>query len=160
MNYTNIILQNEFPFEYSFDEMNTPAVVEYSKIFAHLDLSHIQRYSYGVGQNGYDNHSMIKAFKKNLSNKKDKPKRNQDATLGYFSKSNDENTKKETVFFYWDYRIHIIADTENDLPLTFKLTENNKKDFEVAIHLYCKLVEYAQNHLFTYKELNSVTFST
>ena len=62
MNYTNIILQNEFPFEYSFDEMNTPAVVEYSKIFAHLDLSHIQRYSYGVGQNGYDNHSMIKAF--------------------------------------------------------------------------------------------------
>ena len=233
MNYTNIILQNEFPFEYSFDEMNTPAVVEYSKIFAHLDLSHIQRYSYGVGQNGYDNHSMIKAFivyalegyrsipqlirelkckpyfsryvlgfasgiphnskfyrfinsfdpeiirkllaqvnkkiyannipkqiaidskpikantkhnnpkafKKNLSNKKDKPKRNQDATLGYFSKSNDENTKKEIVFFYWGYRIHIIADTENDLPLTFKLTENNKKDFEVAIHLYCKLVE-------------------
>ena len=60
MSYTNIILQNEFPFEYSIYEMNTPAVVEYSKIFEHLDLSHIQRYSYGVGQ--YDNHSMIKAF--------------------------------------------------------------------------------------------------
>jgi len=47
MSYTNIILQNEFPFEYSIYEMNTPAVVEYSKIFEHLDLSHIQRYSYG-----------------------------------------------------------------------------------------------------------------
>jgi hypothetical protein len=234
MNYTNVILQNEFPFEYSYDEMNTPAVLEYSKLFEHLDLSSIQRYSYGVGPNGYDNHSMIKAFivyalegyrsilqlirelkckpyfsryvlgfastiphdskfyrfinsfdpeiirrllaqvnkeiyadklpkqiaidskpikantkhnnpktfKKNLSDKKNKPKRNEEATLGYFSKSNDENTKKETVLFYWGYRIHIIADPENDLPLTFKLTENNQKDFDIAIQLYCKLVEF------------------
>ena len=62
MNYTNVILQDEFPFEYSSFEMNTPAVLEYSKMFEHLDLSSIQRYPYGVGPNGYDNHSMIKAF--------------------------------------------------------------------------------------------------
>jgi len=62
MNYTNVILQNEFPFEYSLDEMNTPFVLEYSKMFEHLDLSNIQRYPYGVGQNGYDNHSMIRAI--------------------------------------------------------------------------------------------------
>jgi len=233
MNYKNVILQNEFSFEYSYDEMNTPAVLEYSKMFEHLDLSGIQRYPYGVGQNGYDNHSMIKAFivyalegyrsipqlirelkckpyfsryvlgfgatiphnskfyrfinsfdaeiirkllaqvnkeiyadnlpqsiaidskpikantkennpkafRKNLSNKKDKPKRNEEATLCYFSKSNDENTHKETVYFYWGYRIHIIVDPEKDNPLTFMLTENNKKDFDVAIPLYCKLAE-------------------
>jgi hypothetical protein len=62
MNYTNIILQDEFPFEYSSDEMNTPAVREYSKMFEQLDLSGIQRYPFGVGPNGYDNHSMIKAL--------------------------------------------------------------------------------------------------
>ena len=233
MNYTNVILQNKIPFEYSYDEMNTPAVLEYSKMFEHLDLSGIQRYPYGVGPNGYDNHSMIKAFivyalegyrsvgqlirelkckpyfsryvlgfgstiphntkfyrfinsfdpeiirkllaqvnkekyagklpemiaidskpikantkennpkafKKNLSDKKKKPKRNESATLGYFSKSNDENTNKETIVFYWGYRIHIVVDAENDNPLTFKLAENNKKDFDVAVPLYCKLAE-------------------
>lgn len=234
MNYTNIILQNEFPFEYSSDEMNTPAVLEYSKMFEHLDLSKIQRYPHGVGQNGYDNHSMIKAciyyalegyrsipqlirelkckpyfsryvlgfasgiphnskfyrfinsfdpeiirkllanvnkeiyadklpkqiaidskpikantkhnnpkaFRKNLSDKKQKPKRNEEATLCYFSKTNDENTNKKITFFFWGYRIHIIVDAENDNPLTFKIAENNKKDFDVALQLYCKLVEH------------------
>jgi len=234
MNYKNVILQNELPFYYSFDEMNTPFVLEYSKMFQHLDLSNIKRYSFGVGPKGYDNHSMIKAFivyalegyrsisqlirelkskpyfssfvlgfastiphsskfyrfinsfdpeiirkllaqvnkeiyagnlpkciaidskpikantkhnnpkafKKNLSNKKDRPKRNEEATLCYFSKSNDENTHKETVYFYWGYRIHIIADVENDNTLSFKLTENNKKDFDVAVQLYCKLAEH------------------
>ena len=234
MNYKNVILQNEFSFEYSFDEMNTPFVLEYLKMFEHLDLSSIQRYPYGIGQNGYDNHSMIKAFivytlegyrsipqlirelkskpyfsryvlgfgstiphnskfyrfinsfdaeiirkllaqvnkeiyasklpesiaidskpvkantkennpkafKKNLSDKKKKPKRNEQATLGYFSKSNDENTHKETIIFYWGYRIHIIVDPKKDNPLTFMLTENNKKDFDIAIQLYCKLAKH------------------
>lgn len=234
MNYKNVILQNEFSFEYSSDEMNTPFVWEYSKMFEHLDLSSIQRYPYGVGQNGYDNHSMIKAFivyalegyrsipqlirelkskpyfsryvlgfgstiphnskfyrfinsfnaelirkllaqvnkeiyagdmfksiaidskpvkantkennpkafKKNLSDKKDKPKRNEEATLGYFSKSNDENTNKETVLFFWGYRVHLIVDPQKDNPLTYMLTENNKKDFDVAVPLYCKLAKY------------------
>ena len=234
MNYTNIILQNEFPFEYSLDEMNTPFVLEYSKMFEHLDLSNIQRYPYGVGQNGYDNHTMIKAFivyalegyrsipqlirelkskpyfsryvlgfgstiphnskfyrfinsfdpeiirkllaqvnkeiyadnmfnsiaidskpvkantkennpkafKKNLSDKKKKPDRNEEATLGYFSKSNDENTKKKTVFFFWGYRAHIIVDPKKDNPLTYMLTENNKTDSDIAIQLYCKLAKY------------------
>ncbi len=233
MNYTNVILQDEIPFEYSSDEMNTPAVLEYSKMFEHLDLSSIQRYPFGVGPNGYDNHSMIKAFivyalegyrsirqlirelkckpyfsryvlgfgskiphnstfyrfinsfdpeiirrllaqinkkkyknnlpkliaidskplkantkennpkafRKNLSNKTQKPKRNEEATLGYFSKTNDENTNIEITYFFWGYRIHIIVDAENDNPLTFKLAQNNKKDFDVAIPLYCKLAE-------------------
>ena len=233
MTYKNVILQDEFPFEYSSDEMNTPFVSEYSKMFEHLDLSGIQRYPYGIGPNGYDNHSMIKAFivyalegyrsipqlirelkskpyfsryilgfgstiphnskfyrflnsfdpeiirkllaliikkiyagnlpkiiaidskpikantkennpkafTKNLSDKKNKPKRNGQATLGYFSKSNDENTHKEIVFFFWGFRIHIIVDPKTDNPLTFILTKNNKKDFDVAIQLYCKLAE-------------------
>ena len=62
MNYKKVILQNEFLFEYSPDEMNTPFIVEYSKMFEHLDLGSIQHFSYGDGQNGCDNHSMIKAF--------------------------------------------------------------------------------------------------
>ena len=234
MNYKNVILQDEIPFEYSSDEMNTPAVIEYSKMFEHLDLSCIQRYPYGVGPNGYDNHSMIKAFivyalegyrsvgqlirelkckpyfsryvlgfgstiphnskfyrfiksfdpeiirkmlaqvnkekyagclpkliaidskpikantkennpkafRKNLSDKTTKPKRNHEATLGYFSKSNDENTNKETIVFYWGYRIHIIADPEDDTALIFKLAENNKKDFALAPYMYCALAKY------------------
>jgi len=234
MLYKNIILQPELPIEYSPDEMNTPFVLEYSKLFFHLDLSGIQRYPCGVGQKGYDNYSMIKAFivyalegyrsipqlirelkskpyfsryvlefgkniphnskfyrfinsfdpeiirkllaqvnkeiyannlpesiaidskpikantkennpkafKKNLSDKNQKPKRNEEATLGYYSKSNDENTNKETIIFYWGYRIHIIVDPEKDNPMTFMLTENNKKDFDVAVPLYCKLAEY------------------
>jgi len=234
MNFSNVILQNELPFDYSFDEMNTPAVLEYSKMFEQLDLSFIQRYPYGIGPNGYDNHSMIKAFivyalegyrsipqlirelkckpyfsryvlgfgstiphntkfyrfinsfdaeiirklltqvnkeiyagnlpksiaidskpikantkhnnpkafNKNLSDKTNRPKRNEEATLSYFSKSNDENMHKEMVYFYWGYRIHIIVDPKNDTPLTFMLAENNKKDFNVAVRLYCKLVEH------------------
>lgn len=234
MSSKHILFCDEFPFEYSFDEMNTPMVLEYSKLFKNLDLSGIQRYSNGIGPNGYDNYTMIKAFivyalegyrsipqlirelkskpyfsrhvlgfrktiphntkfyrfintfdpeiirkllaqinkkkygdnlpkmiaidskplkantkennpkafKKNLSDKNHKPKRNEEATLGYFSKTNDENTKVETTYFYWGYRIHIIVDAENDNPLTFKLTQNNKKDFDVAIPLYCKLAEY------------------
>jgi hypothetical protein len=195
MEYKNIILQDEFPLGYSSDEMNTPYVKEYSKMFNYLDLSSIQRYSEKAGRNGYDNHSLIKAlifyttegfrsilqlirllesvpyfakfilgfkesipdssvfyrflktfepdkirellaqvnykmyeekeakvkvtaldskpvkantkqnnpktFQKNLSRKTVKPKRNEEATLGYFSKSNDEYTKKETVTFFW-----------------------------------------------------------
>lgn len=234
MPYLNIVQQIEFPWEYSIYEMNTPFVQEYSKMFEQLDLSDIQRYSHGVGQKGYDNHFMVKAyivyalegyrsipllireleskpyfskyvlgfangiphnskfyrfiekfdpeiirkllakvnkkvyrnslpdsiaidskpikantkennpkaFKKNLSDKKDKPRRNEEATLGYFSKSNDKNTNKETVYFFWGYRIHIIVDPKMDNPLTFKLTENNKTDSDVAIPLYCKLAEY------------------
>jgi len=62
MPYKNIVLQSEFPLEYSEYEMNTPFVLEYSKMFTYLDLSDIQRYPYGVGQKGYDNHSMVKAY--------------------------------------------------------------------------------------------------
>ena len=52
MKYANIILQDELPFEYLSDEMNTPAVLEYPKMFQNLDLNDIQRYPLGVGPNG------------------------------------------------------------------------------------------------------------
>jgi len=61
-NYKNIITHPELPFDYSYDEKNTPFVKEYSKMFSLLNLEHIPRFSYGVGQNGYDNHAMIKAL--------------------------------------------------------------------------------------------------
>jgi len=42
--------------------MNTPSVIEYSKMAEHPDLNIIQHYPSGVGQKGYDNKSMIIAF--------------------------------------------------------------------------------------------------
>ena len=230
MSAKHLFIQREIPFDYSYDEMNTPFVKEYSKMFEHLDLSHIPHYSPG-GAIGYDTHSMIKAFivytiegyrsipklireleskpyfskyilgfrstiphnsqfyrfinsfdaeelrkilaqvarektdikkialdskpvmantkdnnpksfSRNLSDKNKKPRRNSDATLGFYSKSNDENTNKETVVFFWGYRIHLIVDPHTDTPLTFKLEKNNKKDHDIAIQLYCKLLEY------------------
>ncbi len=236
MNYQNIMLHDEFPFEYSSYEMNTPYVKKYSKMFQYLDLSNIPRYTKRVGRKGYDTHALIKAlifhasegfrsilkltnilenlpyfskfilgfkksipdetvfyrflkefstekiremlaqvnheiyqkrnvainiialdskpvkantkhnnpktFQRNLSRKTEKPKRNEEATLCYYSKSNDEFTKKETVVFYWGYRIHLVVDAERDIPLTFMLAENNKKDFDVALPLYTKLLTY------------------
>lgn len=82
-----------------------------------------------------------KAFRKNLSDKKRKPKRNEDATLSYFSKSNDVNTNMKTVLYFWGYRIHIIVDVQKDNPLTFVLKKNNKSDSDTAIELYLKLIE-------------------
>lgn len=87
-------------------------------------------------------HNNPKAFKKNLSDKTQKPKRNKDATLCYFSKSNDENNGKKTTFFFWGYRVHLIVDAENDNPLTYMLEPNNKTDDNVALELYRKLVEF------------------
>jgi hypothetical protein len=45
MSSKHILFCDEFPFEYSFDDMITPMVLEYSKLFEKLDLSAIQRYS-------------------------------------------------------------------------------------------------------------------
>jgi len=90
-------------------------------------------------------HNNPKAFSRNLSDKTKKPKRNESATLSYFSKSNDENNGKETIFFFWGYRIHLIVDAENDNPLMYKLEPNNKTDDKVAVDLYKKFIEHFPN---------------
>jgi len=87
-------------------------------------------------------HNNPKAFNRNLSKKNIKPDRNEDATLGYYSASNDEYTDKKIVFFYWGYRLHLIVDAQTDNPLTYRLEENNKKDFNVAVSMYCTLAKY------------------
>jgi hypothetical protein len=87
-------------------------------------------------------HNNPKAFRRNLSDKTQKPKRNESATLSYFSKSNDEKNGKETIFFFWGYRIHLIVDAENDNPLMFKLEPNNKKDDKIVVDLYTKFIEH------------------
>jgi hypothetical protein len=83
-----------------------------------------------------------KAFIRNLTNKTIKPDRNEDCTLSYFSKSNDQYKKKETVVFFWGYRVHIIVDAENDNPLIYKLEPNNKNDGDIALYMYKDLVKY------------------
>jgi hypothetical protein len=84
-----------------------------------------------------------KNFDHNLSDKYKKPKRNEQATLSYFSSTNDINGKKNVIFF-WGYRIHIIfgGDGENQLPLVFKLYPNNVKDNIAAENLFNKLKRF------------------
>lgn len=84
-----------------------------------------------------------KNFNHNLSDKNKKPKRNEQATLSYFSSTNDINGKKRIIFF-WGYRIHIIfgGDNEVQLPLAFKLYQNNVKDNIAAGNLFNKLKRY------------------
>jgi hypothetical protein len=87
-------------------------------------------------------HNNPKAFNRNLSKKDIKPTRNEEATLGYYSASNDEYTDQKSMVFFWGYRLHLIVDAETDNPLTYVLTENNRKDFDVAVPLYCSLAKY------------------
>jgi hypothetical protein len=233
MIYKNLVLQETIPFEYPERERNSFFVRKYERMFSHLDLSAIDRYSYGVGCKGYDTHSMLKAlifhntegfrsipqlidilrsmpyfsryvlgfadsipdnstfyrfikaldpevlrkllaqtvktrrhgnqprliaidskaikantsqnnpkrFIRNLSDKTTPPERNEEATLGWFSASNDVNTGKKTTVFFWGYRLHLIVDALSGDPLTWRLEKNNLKDSEVAPRLYCKLVE-------------------
>ena len=87
-------------------------------------------------------HNNPKTFRRNLSDKNDKPKRNESATLCYFSKSNDEKNGKETKVFFWGYRIHLIVDANNDNPLMYQLEPNNRKDHCVAKDMYRKLIDH------------------
>jgi hypothetical protein len=83
-----------------------------------------------------------KAFIRNMSKKEIKPARNNNCTLHYFSKSNDQYNKKSNIFFFWGYRIHLIVDSNNDNPLMYKLEPNNKSDGDVALDMYKKLIRY------------------
>lgn len=93
-----------------------------------------------------------KNFNHNLSDKYKKPKRNEQATLSYFSSTNDINGKKNVIFF-WGYRIHIIfgGDEKDQLPLVFKLYPNNVKDNTAAENLFNKLKRYY--HIYKSDEL-------
>ncbi len=80
-----------------------------------------------------------KNFNHNLSDKTKKIKRNEHATLGHFSSTNDIIGKIK-VFFFWGFRIHIIfgGDDELQLPLIAKLYPNNVMDETVAPRLFRK----------------------
>lgn len=93
---------------------------------------------------------IIQKHLKRISDKNQKPKRNEEATLSYYSKSNDVNTNKKQVVFFWGYRIHIAVEPENDIPIMFILKENNKKDDDVALELYSKIL-YAYPELYQSK---------
>ena len=43
--YQNLILEDELPFDYSYHEMNTPFIKEYSTGFDKLELSEIQTFN-------------------------------------------------------------------------------------------------------------------
>jgi len=70
---------------------------------------------------------------RNLTDKEKKPKRNPQATLGYFAKSTD-NSKT----FYWGYRNHVIVSKEG-IALVEDILPNNTTDAEVAFRLIKKL---------------------
>ena len=60
--HSHVILQDKFPFEYSYYKRTTTAVLEYSKMLDLLNLSSIQRYQFDAWPDGYDNQSIIIAF--------------------------------------------------------------------------------------------------
>jgi len=70
---------------------------------------------------------------RNLTDKEKKPKRNHDATLGYFSKAPDSSTS-----FFWGYRNHVIV-TKEGIVLLELLLKNNISDADVAMMLINKL---------------------
>ena len=70
---------------------------------------------------------------RNLTDKENKPKRNHDATLGYFAKAPDNST-----YFFWGYRNHVIV-TKEGIVLVEVTLENNISDAEVAMMLIKKL---------------------
>lgn len=70
---------------------------------------------------------------RNLTNKEKKPKRNPDATLGYFAKQPDG-----TKAFFWGYRTHVIISREGIVLATVTLP-NSETDAKVALLLIKKL---------------------
>ena len=82
-----------------------------------------------------------KNFNRNKTNKKKKPKRNPQATLGYYSSRNDYKGKKKLEFF-WGYRTHVIVDTRSGLCLVEKTLPNSASDAEVAKKLIKKLKKF------------------
>ena len=74
---------------------------------------------------------------RNTSDKTKKPKRNPQATLGYYSCQRIGSSKKNLMFF-WGYRTHVIVSSEG-IPLVEVTLPNSKTDGQVAIRLIRKL---------------------
>ena len=74
---------------------------------------------------------------RNIHNKNKKPRRNPQATLGYYSHYEKSDGTKINEYF-WGYRTHTIVSIEG-IPLVETTLPNNKTDVEVAIILINKL---------------------
>jgi len=70
---------------------------------------------------------------RNLTDKNKKPKRNPNATLGYYAKAPDQ-----TPTFFWGYRSHVIVSKEGIVLVEVTLP-NSATDAEVALMLIRKL---------------------
>ena len=75
--------------------------------------------------------------KRNIRNKHKIPKRNPQATLGYYSYQ-EINCKKENYIFFWGYRTHVICSKEG-IPLVSCILPNKFTDVKVAYKLIKKL---------------------
>lgn len=73
---------------------------------------------------------------RNSRNKTKKPKRNPQATLGYYSCQEVPGSKNNYIFF-WGYRTHVIVSKEG-IPLVEKTLPNNITDAQVAKKLINK----------------------
>jgi len=58
----HIDFQIPIPFGYSVEQLKSPFVKEYSKMFDKLDLSTIKEYNYKSGATGYSRHALIRAY--------------------------------------------------------------------------------------------------
>lgn len=74
---------------------------------------------------------------RNTHSKNKKPKRNPEATLGYYSYQQIDG-KKDNFIFFWGYRTHVIVSKEG-IPLVELTLPNNKTDAHVAKRLIRKL---------------------
>ena len=74
---------------------------------------------------------------RNLTNKNKKPRRNSQATLGYYSHYEKSDGTKTTEFF-WGYRTHVIVSREG-ISLVEVTLPNSKTDTQVAKTLIKKL---------------------
>jgi hypothetical protein len=74
---------------------------------------------------------------RNTTNKHKKPKRNPQATLGYYSHQRKPHGSKNVEYF-WGYRTHVIVSAEG-IPLVETTLPNNRTDPKVAKTLIKKL---------------------
>ena len=79
-----------------------------------------------------------KYHQRNLTNKHDQPKRNPDATLGYYSTHIDYTGKKITDF-RWGYRTHSIIDNDTGCTLVEITVPSNLPDNEIAKIIFKEL---------------------
>jgi len=82
-----------------------------------------------------------KNIHRNLKDKTKKPRRNPQATLGYYSYTpeTDPITKKKNFIFFWGYRTHVLLDPNSGLVLIEGTFPNNMTDEKIARKLLTKL---------------------